>query len=411
MEDLESKAIENIHENLKKCIDRKIPKNTNENEEESSKDMFFIYNSLKEYIEQLKHTNNFIQKENDYLRKKNEELLKEFNEKNLINGNSNKSQKYGTYINEINQLNNENEFIKYKFQNMLRKNISLERSNVELNNQLLNKDNISQYLKSQSRIHNNKYIKDIRKKQSKSNKSLENIKGYNNVIKMDTTTTTTTNNNNNNNNNTDENIRDSIKLSENIKGINNKITNKNIHTYENINTYENIHTYENNNECQNIHIKHNNVTNIQSFNFNEKFKSICTCSMLLHDILNILNQNIKYDEPGIFQKSLKNIKIEKDELIMQNKLLKEKILQIETFILRDPFLVEKLCPIHENINNNFLLKDKNKLYQNNKNISLYRNLCYLENKNFNLRKELFHYKQKILFYKTYVNDMRDKIKT
>ncbi|SBS89676.1 rap guanine nucleotide exchange factor, putative (EPAC) [Plasmodium malariae] len=351
MDDLESREIENIHDYLKGHRDRSI-RNYKSTEGNNVNDVSSIYSSLKKYILRLTNINNFIKQENYFLRKKNEELIKKNNEGNILKIYQYKKGVNGLYIHEINKLNNENEFIKYKFQKMLRKNISLERNNAELNNSLLNRDKqvLSQNAKNES-------INSV------TNNSDERYKLYK-LYEMD-----------------------------------NMDDNQNNHILD-INEYNIVDNNIN-------YLAHNN-----SIMMEHKIKRILKCANILEDILNILNSNIKYEEPLIFQRNMKNMKIEKEELLMQNAFLKEKILQIETFILNDPFLVEKFNYFYDSTNKNVdnSIKNNFKLYGNNNVKMLYHDVRALENRNVDLKNELLNEKKKSLIYKTYMYNMRDKLK-
>ncbi|CRG95693.1 cyclic nucleotide-binding protein, putative [Plasmodium gallinaceum] len=335
MDDLESQALENIHDYLKECLD-KNNYNTKGKEENNVDNISLIYMSLKKYILRLININNFIKQENFFLKKKNETLIKENNEKNILKVTNNKKGMHKIYMDKINELNNENEFIKYKFQKILREHISLARDNVHLNNSLLDRHN---YI-----LNDNFKNKSITLKNDNSDKSLNMSKFY--------------------------------------EG-------------------------ENSTEDDNL-----NYLNMNLFSFEKKFERICKCANFLEDILNILNRSIKYDESVIFQKKVENLKIEKEELIMQNLFLKEKVLEIETFILNDPFLVEKFNFFYDSKNISFdeSIKNNFKLFKNNNKHMLYLGLCSMEKKNIYLKEKLSNEKKENQIYREYIHSVNDKLK-
>ncbi|EAA17210.1 hypothetical protein [Plasmodium yoelii yoelii] len=149
MDNSEAKSIKQIHDYMKECLSK--PFNDNNSIELCENDIPSIYSSLKKYIIRLTNINNFIRCENYVLKKKNEKLIKNIKEPNIPY--MGKKNMHDIYINKINKLNNENDFIKYKFQKMIRKNISLERNNIELNRNLLNKDNYTQLENNKKRGH------------------------------------------------------------------------------------------------------------------------------------------------------------------------------------------------------------------------------------------------------------------
>ncbi|GAW83042.1 hypothetical protein, conserved [Plasmodium gonderi] len=344
MDDLELGAIENIHDYLKVHLHKSICKTKSMEEQNDINDVSLIYNSLKKYVLRLTNINNFIKQENNFLRKKNDELIKKCNERDISKIFQNKKGTHGMYLNEIHKLSNENEFMKYKLQKLLRNNISLEKNNVELNNTLLlNRDNYA--------------------------------------------------------------------LNGNIKS--EKIKLKCMNLNESPNKFL-LHQYgehvklEYRNENGNL----THLVGVNSHMFGEKINRIHKCAKILEEILNILNSSLKYDDPVIFQKKVDTMKIEKEELIMQNEFLKEKILQIETFILSDPFLVEKFNFFYNsnNINCDKSIRNNSKLYNNNNIKMIYHNLCSSENKNIDLKQQLSYEKERSHIYRTYMYDMRDKLK-
>ncbi|SBS87550.1 rap guanine nucleotide exchange factor, putative (EPAC) [Plasmodium ovale curtisi] len=348
MDDIESRAIENIHDYLKGCLEKNIC-NDKEVEENNVDDVSLIYSSLKRYILRLTNINNFIKQENYFLRKKNEELIKKHREKNILKNYKNEKGIHGLYMKEINKLNKENEFIKYKFQKMLRKNLTLERNYMQLNNSLLNREYYSY-------------------KENDKNKPIN------------------------------------IKLNES----NERSISSNFDINDNQFTYTTSEIQLGNSQGKGK----NCLDVINPFSFEQKIERILKCAYILEDILNILNNNIRYDEPRIFQQKVKNIKAEKEKLALQNAFLKEKILQIETFILNDPFLVEKFNFFYDITNINFdeSIKNNYNLYESSNMKMLYHNLCSLENKNDDLKQELLNEKKKSHIYKRYMYDMRNKFK-
>ncbi|CAA9990431.1 rap guanine nucleotide exchange factor, putative [Plasmodium knowlesi strain H] len=358
MDDLESRAIENIHDYLKECLDRNNCKVDLAGAREDINDVSLIHSSLKKYVVRLVNINNFIKQENYFLKKKNEQLIKKCNERDAFDFYKNEKgtrrvhrthepiQTHGTHamcMNEMHKLSDENEFIKYKYEQMLRENLSLNENNAQMNNTLLN-------------MH----------------KHEPHTNGENRKVKIE-----------------------NAFLSQSPNQL-----------------------WPHQDEGRNILGRRNEIdgntqpSQVNYMTFEQKINKILKCTRILEDILSMLNKNFKYDEPLMFQKKMNLMEVEKAELIMQNDFLKEKILQIETFILNDPFLVEKFNFFYDSASFNLdpSIRDNLELYKNNSTKMMFHKLRRSQSTNADLKQQLSSEKKKSLIYRTYMYDMREKLK-
>ncbi|KJP89825.1 hypothetical protein AK88_00536 [Plasmodium fragile] len=358
MDDLESGAIENIHHYLKECLDRNNFKVNPAGAQRDINDVSLIHSSLKKYIVRLANINNFIKQENYFLKKTNEQLVRKCNERDACGFYKNEKgthrvhrrhgplETHGTHtmcMNEMHKLSDENEFIKYKYEQMLRQNLSLQENNAQLNNTLLNRDKYEP--------HTNEGNGKLKIENGFLSQSLNHLLPH------------------------QEEGRNMLR-SRNEKGGETKPAEVNYMTFEG------------------------------------KINRILKCTKILEEILDILNSNLKYDEPLMFQKKMNLMEVEKEQLIKQNDFLKEKILQIETFILNDPFLVEKFNFFYDStsINIDPCIRDNIELYKNNSIKRMFHNLRCSQSTNADLKQQLLSEKKKSHIYQSYIYDMREKLK-
>ncbi|EUD65952.1 hypothetical protein C922_03679 [Plasmodium inui San Antonio 1] len=358
MDDLESRAIENIHDYLKECLDRNNCKADPAGAERDINDVSLIHSSLKKYVVRLANINDFIKQENYFLRKKNEQLVKRCNERDAFDFYKNEKgadrvhkthgppDTHGTHtmcMNEIHKLSHENEFIKYKYEQILRQNLSLQNNNTQVNNTLLNKAKAKQHRNARNR---------------------------------------------------------------NVEIGNDFLSERPNHLLPYQEEGRNMLRSRNGKDGETQPAEVNYMT------FEEKINRILKCTEILDEILAILNNNLKYDEPLMFQKKMNIMEVEKEELIKQNDLLKEKILQIETFILNDPFLVEKFNFFYDStsFNSNPSIRDSLQLYKNNSKEMMFHNLRCSESANADLKQQLSNEKKKSHIYRTYMYDMKEKLR-
>ncbi|ANQ10742.1 Cyclic-nucleotide binding protein [Plasmodium coatneyi] len=352
MDDLESRAIENIHHYLKDCLDRNNCKVDPAEAQRDINDVSLIHSSLKKYVVRLANINDFIKQENYFLKKKNEQLAKRCSERAAFDFYKNEKGTHrvhrtnGTHtmcMNEMHKLSDENEFIKYKYEQMLRENLSLQENNAQLNNTLLNRD--------KHELHTNR-----------GNRKME---------------------------------------------IENGFLRKNTHQLW-------THQEEGRNilRSRNEMDGETQPAEVNYMTFEQKINRILKCTKILEEILATLNSNLKYDEPLLFQKKMNLMEVEKEELIRQNDFLKEKILQIETFILNDPFLVEKFNFFYDSTSFNLdpSMRDNLQLYKNNSIKKMFHNLRCSQSTNADLKQQLSSEKKKSLIYQKYMYDMREKLK-
>ncbi|KEG03152.1 hypothetical protein YYE_02086 [Plasmodium vinckei vinckei] len=296
---------------------------------------------------------------------------------------------YSSLKNYILRLTNINNFMRCENYVLKKKNEDLIKNAKEPNISYMGKKNIHDiYINKINKLNNeNDFIKYKFQKILRKNLSLErnNIELNRNLLNKDNYTQI-------------ENNKKRVKPDTEEKNITEDIPN---HLYE--------HT-----KCDNSIIFNNEIylNDINPFSLEKEIKKIIECTNILQDMLNLLNHNLKYDDPITFSATLKKMNMEKEELMEHNSYLKNKILQIETFILNDPFLVEKFNNLYNMVNIDFdkSIKDNIKLYENHNTRILFKRLCSLENTNTNIKNELIYQNKQLDMYKMHISDIKNLIK-